>query len=116
MKKITKKNAFFLADDMSVVIHPNLAFCPINNRCSTWCNDAAILADKNILAIKNIISNIILNTIGSIVWVFASNSCTFCNRLSLIIPYQTALFQLLPFNAYGIPPPFKSLNDNNLSR
>ena len=74
MKKIAKENAIFLADDMSVVIHPNLTFCPINDRISAWCNDTAIFADKNILAIKNIISNIILDTIGSIVWVFACNS------------------------------------------
>ena len=105
MKKIAKKNTFFLADDMSVVIHPNLAFCPINNRGSAWCNDAAVFADKNILSIKNIISNIILDTIGSIVWVFASNSCTFGNWFSLVVPYLTALLQLLPFNAYFLPPP-----------
>ena len=37
------------------------------------------------------------------------NTCT-------SIPVCCNISQLLPFNAYGIPPPFKSLNDNNLSR
>ena len=115
MKKIAKKNTFFLADDMSVVIHPNLAFCPINNRSSAWCNHAAIFADKNILAIKNIISNIILDTIGSIVWVFACNSCTFGNWFPFVVQYLTTVLQLLPFNTYVLPPLFNSLKDNNLS-
>ena len=44
-------------------------------------------------------------TISKIFLLKVSSSYQCCN-----------LTKFLPFNAYGIPPPFKSLNDNNLSR
>ena len=72
-----------------MVIYPYFPFCPIYNRGSCCRYNTAIFADKDICAIKNIISHIVLNAISTIIWVWTTLSCTPGYWLSLAIKNTT---------------------------
>lgn len=59
-----------------MVIHPNLSLCPIYHRCSRWGNYTSIFTNKDINAIKDIISHPVLNTICSIIRVWSWLPCS----------------------------------------
>lgn len=81
-----------------MIINPYFAFCPINNRFPIRSNNTPILTNKDKGAIKDIISYMVLNTIGSIVGILTTFSCSFGDRFSLTIKDKTTINKRSPFN------------------
>lgn len=81
-----------------MVINPYFACCPINNRFPIRSNYTSIFSNKDKGAIKDIISNIVLNTIGSIIGVLTTFSCSFGDGFSLTIKNTTTIHKRSPFH------------------
>ncbi len=70
---------------MGMIVYPYFTSCPSYNRVTIVSENTTILSNKYKYTIKYIITYIILNTIGSIIWIFSRYSCRACYRLSSII-------------------------------
>ncbi len=94
-----------------MIIYPYLSLSPIHNGISIFSNNASIFAHKYKCSIKNIIRNIILNTICTIIWIFSKFTQRLCDWFSFFIKYLATLFKLYklhPIRAKFIYQFFKS--------
>lgn len=98
MVEIPKKNTFFFFCDMRMVIHPYFSFRPVDYGVSIWSNNASIFSHKDKSPVKNVVCNIVQNTISAIIWVFTCLPRCFGYRFAAIVKYRTAQFQRFELN------------------
>ncbi|CDC65701.1 unknown [Bacteroides sp. CAG:770] len=82
-----------------MIIDPYLSLSPIYNGSTIWCYNTSILTNQDIDAIKNVICHPILDAICTVVWVWATLSCSLCDRLPLSIKDIAAFPKQFPLHS-----------------